>query len=146
MNKGEIALKHRYNNRAGARILNIAAGVSRWQCLASSTYPHGGLCGALTYILSAAWIGRRRWQREQRAFMDFVENFIEPVINNVFRYKNTKGTAYKNVLRQVMIHAVNHGAQHRGGTAAMLTDMDRSAGGMNPVIFMRRQDTYGQVV
>jgi len=161
MNKQDIQLLYRYNHWANERILNAAANVTDEQFLAPASYPHGGLRGTLIHILFAEWIWRKRWQgespterikpeefstlaslrtrwlEEDKALDAFVKNLTDKKLNAPFQYKNTRGENLENVLWHIMVHLVNHGTQHRSEAAAMLTELGRSPGDIDFIIFLR---------
>ena len=163
MKHEEIALFYQYNAWANARILNAAANVSREQFPAPASFPHGGLRGTLTHIVSAErtwrmrWLGesparslnpedfpsldslQARWLDEERELTRFLETVSEEALNGSFEYKDTKGNSHRNVLWQTMVHLVNHGTQHRSEAAAMLTDLGHSPGDMDLILYLRRQ-------
>ena len=163
MNKQDIQLLYKYNSWANARILNSASKVTSEQYLASASYPHGGLRNTLVHVLFAEWIWRLRWQGESPAFrmkpedfptfaslkkrwreeekiLDaFVESLTDKKLKSTFQYKTTHGNSMENVLWEVIAHVVNHGTQHRSEAAAMLTEMGRSPGDIDLIVFLREQ-------
>jgi uncharacterized damage-inducible protein DinB len=163
MNQQDIQLLYKYNRWANARILNAAANVTQEQFLAPASYPHGGLRGTLTHTLFAEWIWRMRWEgispttgmkpedfqsftslrtrwnEEEEKLVSFVDSLSDERLNSVFHYKKMTGTAYEGILWQAMAHVVNHGTQHRSEAAAMLTDLDRSPGDIDMILFLRER-------
>jgi uncharacterized damage-inducible protein DinB len=163
MNKNDIQLLYKYNAWANARILNTTSKVTLDQFIAPATFPHGGLRGTLTHVLSAEWIWRsrwegtsptqlikpedfgtfeslcNRWQEEERKLMAFVENVTEEDLQKDFDYKTTRGDPKRNILWQVMAHVVNHGTQHRSEAAALLTDFGHSPGDIDLIVFLREE-------
>lgn len=161
MNKQDIQLLYKYNAWANTRILNTAENVTEEQFLAPASFPHGGLRSTLTHTLFAEWIWRLRWQgelpavrikpedfvtfdllrarwlEEEKALNAFVEELTDEMLNASFQYKTTRGDTMENILWQVMAHVVNHGTQHRSEAAAMLTELGRSPGDIDLVVFLR---------
>jgi uncharacterized damage-inducible protein DinB len=161
MNKQDIQLLYRYNSWANKRILDTAAKVNNEQFLAPDSYPHGGLRGTLTHVLFAEWLWRNRWsgvsptsgmkpedfptfnalhtrwQEEEKALQSFVEHVTDEKLNAVFQYKTLRGMAMENTLWHAMLHLVNHGTQHRGEAAAMLTGLGHSPGDIDLIVFLR---------
>lgn len=161
MNKQDIQLLYNYNRWANARILNAAANVTQEQFLAPASYPHGELRSTLTHTLFAEWIWRLRWQGESPTFhmkpedfptfdslrarwleeekflMAFVDDLTDEKLNNTFNYKTTKGEPFERILWQAMAHVVNHGTQHRSEAAAILTELGRSPGDIDLIVFLR---------
>lgn len=162
MNKQDIHLLYKYNTWANLRILDAAAKVTHEQFIAPASYPHGGLHSTLTHILFAEWLWRMRWQgesptqglkpedfptfdalrarwaEEEKAIADFVDALTDKRLNDVLQYKTTHGDAMENILWQMMAHVVNHGTQHRGEAAVILTDMNSSPGDIDLIVFLRR--------
>ncbi len=161
MNTQDIQLLYRYNRWANKRILDTVARITNEQFLAPDSYPHGGLRGTLTHTLFAEWIWRNRWQgespteriepeefstldslrarwlEEEKALDAFVQSLTDEKLNSPFQYKNTRGEPLENILWQVMLHLVNHGTQHRGEAAAMLTELGHSPGDIDFIVFLR---------
>jgi uncharacterized damage-inducible protein DinB len=161
MNRQDIQLLYRYNSWANKRILDAAAKVSNEQFLAPDSYPHGGLRGTLTHALFAEWLWRRRlegesptqrikpeefptfdslrarWQEEDKALDAFIASLTDEKLNAPFQYKTTRGEDMENILWHVMAHLVNHGTQHRGEAAAMLTELGHSPGDIDFIVFLR---------
>jgi uncharacterized damage-inducible protein DinB len=161
MNKQDIQLLYRYNSWANKRILDTTAKVTDEQFLTPDSYPHGGLRGTLTHALFAEWLWRNRWlgesptsgmkpedfptfdtlhmrwQEEEKALQSFVENVTDEKLNAVFQYKTLRGSAMENILWHAMVHLVNHGTQHRGEAAAMLTELGHSPGDIDFIVFLR---------
>lgn len=163
MNKQDVQLLFQYNQWANARILNAASGVTLEQFLAPASYPHGGLRSTLTHALSAEWVWRKRWEgdtpsghlkpdefptfaalhsrwlEEENLLMKFVHAQTDDDLNEAFQYATLDGQARENVLWHAMTHVVNHGTQHRSEAAAMLTDMGRSPGDVDMILFLRER-------
>jgi uncharacterized damage-inducible protein DinB len=161
MNKQDIQLLYKYNSWANRRILDAATLINEEEFLAPASYPHGGLRSTLTHILFAEWIWRTRWQgesptlrinpsefptfdslrvrwlKEEMALKAFVDKLTDEKLNVPFQYKNTRGDEMENILWQAMVHVVNHGTQHRGEAAAMLTEFNHSPGDTDFIVFLR---------
>jgi uncharacterized damage-inducible protein DinB len=161
MNTNDIQLLYRYNSWANHRILNTAVQVAAEKFLAPASYPHGGLRGTLTHVLSAEWAWRNRWEgvlptahlkpevfatfdalrarwaEEEKALDAFVANLTDEKLNATFQYKNFRGEPLENILWQAMAHVVNHGTQHRSEAAAMLTELGHSPGDIDLIVFLR---------
>jgi uncharacterized damage-inducible protein DinB len=162
MNTQDILLLYQYNRWANDRILDTAAQITRAQFTAPADFPHGGLRGTLVHILSSECIWRSRWQgespaekmdpkefptllflrkrwaAESRQLMGFVERLTDLGLNAGLDYKTTKGIAmHEPALWRPMVHVVNHGTQHRGEAAAILTAMGCSPGDIDMIVFLR---------
>ncbi len=161
MNTQDIQLLYRYNRWANKRILDTVARITNEQFLASDSYPHGGLRGTLTHTLFAEWIWRNRWQgespmerikpeefstldslrarwlEEEKALDAFVQSLTDEKLNSPCQHKPPRGEPWENILWQVMLHLVNHGTQHRGEAAAMLTELGHSPGDIDFIVFLR---------
>jgi uncharacterized damage-inducible protein DinB len=162
MNSQDILLLYRYNSWANERILDKANELTRAEFTAPADFPHGGLRGTLVHILSAEclwrcrWQGsspaetldpkkfptlaflRKRWAEESRSLMSFVEGLNDLALNAALDYKTTKGVAmHEPALWRTMVHLVNHGTQHRGEAAAILTALEHSPGDIDMIVFLR---------
>jgi uncharacterized damage-inducible protein DinB len=161
MNKQDIQLLYKYNSWANKRILAAAAQVTEEEFLAPASYPHGGLRSTLTHTLFAEWIWRTRWQgesptqrinpsdfptfdalrtrwlKEEVALNAFIDSLTDEKLNATFHFRTTRGDEFENILWQAMVHVVNHGTQHRGEAAAMLTEYNHSPGDTDFMVFLR---------
>jgi uncharacterized damage-inducible protein DinB len=163
MNIQDIQLIYKYNSWANKRILKAAADVTEEQFLAPASYPHGGLRSTLTHVLFAEWIWRTRWQgesptmrinpadfptfdslqtrwlKEEIVLNSFLDNLTNEKLNAPFHFRNTRGDELEHILWHAMIHVVNHGTQHRGEAAAMLTEFNHSPGDTDFTVFLREK-------
>jgi uncharacterized damage-inducible protein DinB len=161
MNKNNILTLYEYNAWANTRILNAASRVTAEQFLAPAPFSYGDLRGTLVHILFAEWIWRNRWeghsptkwllpedfptfeslrsrwQTEEKALMAFVENISDADLGKNIQYNRMSGESRENVLWHLMAHLVNHGTQHRGEAAAILTEYGHSPGDIDFIIYLR---------
>ena len=61
----------------------------------------------------------------RRVYRQFLGEISDAELSETIRYKNSKGTAYKNTVRDVLQHVLIHGGYHRGQIARAV----REAGG-----------------
>lgn len=163
MDKAYIQTLYKYNQWANARILDSAAQLANEVYMAQDSRPHRFLHGILTHILFAEWIWRSRWmgispltrlkaedfptfeslrsrwQAENIELMNFVEAVSDERLNSPFQYASVEGVRYENILWESMAHLVNHGTQHRSEAAVILTELDRSPGDLDLILFTRKK-------
>jgi uncharacterized damage-inducible protein DinB len=164
MNKQDLLTLFDYNYWANARILQAAAKVDPVSFVAPRAYSYGGLRGTLVHILSAEWIWRTRfqerlyptkflaeadfptvadlrtrWQSEEAAMRTYVDSLQDEQINSTIFYRTTNGAPFEHLLWQLLLHVVNHGTQHRGEAAALLTELGHSPGDIDLIIYMREK-------
>ena len=160
MNKQELLTLFDYNYWANGRILQAAAKVAPVDFVAPRSFSHGGLRGILVHALSAEWVWRTRfqekvypakllaetdfptfadlqarWQQEERAMRDYVNGLTDEQINGPMFYRTLNGASYEHPLWQLLLHVVNHGTQHRGEAAELLTDLGHSPGDIDLIIW-----------
>jgi uncharacterized damage-inducible protein DinB len=168
MNVKDIRVIFRYNRWANGRVLDAVAKVSPAQFLAPGQFPHGGLRGTLAHILFAEWIWRTRWEgrspaagptaemeageiesvevlrsrwlEEESRLQTFLRGLTDERLNGYFDYSSMSGTPFRNVLWHSMLHLVNHGTQHRGEAAALLTGLGHSPGDIDLIVFLREAE------
>jgi uncharacterized damage-inducible protein DinB len=165
MQKSDIVLLYDYSYWANQRILAAAEKVSHDQFIAPANHSWGGLRGTLVHIMEAEWIWRKRcqeqvspatwrseadfptlailrqqWQAEEAAMRNYVHSLTDEQLNQSIHYTSTEGKPYSNVLWQILAHVVNHGTQHRGECAALLTELGYSPGGIDMIIYYREQN------
>lgn len=155
-----FATLYDYNYWANGRILDAAEHFSEAQLNTPTQNGHGSLRGTLVHILGAEWMWLSRWQRvsptatlreddfptleaiynrwrlEEQEMRAFLATLREEDLAGVVQYTNTKGQVYAAPLWQMMAHLVNHGTQHRSEMAVMLTELGRSPGDLDLLVFL----------
>jgi uncharacterized damage-inducible protein DinB len=78
---------------------------------------------------------RNRWNTEHTAWLEYEAGLREDVLNA------SSGNTLK--VWQVIFHVVNHGTQHRGEAAAILTGYNHSPGELDFDTFLSEHPEYG---
>ncbi len=165
MNKQYIALLYDYTYWARDRLLRGAEGVTQEQFEAPAPFPHGGLRGTLVHLVSSEWVWlsrwqgvsptgqlrqadfptldsiRARWAEEEAKMRAFIDSLSDAGLDRVVHYSNTKGQEFSHPLWQIMMHLANHGTQHRSEAAAILTEIGRSPGDLDMIVYLREGRT-----
>jgi uncharacterized damage-inducible protein DinB len=68
-------------------------------------------------------------------FLDLKDDFEQPVI-----YTNTKGERFRNSIREIVYHIVNHGTYHRGNIAAMIRQLGYQGVSTDYIYYLRNTD------
>ena len=160
MNIQDILMIYDYNYWANKRLLTVSANVSEEQFFAPASFPFGGLRGTLVHILDAefGWRGlfennsfngdlnpdefltlksiQERWHEEEQAMRAYLANLSDDDMESHLRYTTDTGIERDRVLWQCLYHVVNHGTQHRGEAAALLTDFGNSPGDLDFTVFL----------
>ena len=162
MRVNDVLQIYDYNYWASARILDTAAAVSDEQFVARADFSHGGLRDTLTHILGAEWAWRsriqaghsptallapadfptlaalrERWTGEEQAMRGYLAWLTDADLDRVVHYRSTRGDALSAKLWHILYHVANHGTQHRGEAAAMLTSLGHSPGDIDFSVWMR---------
>ena len=87
---------------------------------------------------------QERWAQIEQDTQDFVENLDEAGLKQIISYTNTKGQPNVFPLWQIMLHQVNHAAQHRSKVAAMLTQLGHSPGWLDLILYLAQQKTTAE--
>jgi len=164
MNANDILTLFDYTYWAYARVLNAAERLSNQQFIAPGNLSFGGVRGTLVHAFGAEYIWRRRlqegaspsrlsesdypdletlrshWHDEERLMRAYLDGLTDEVLQQTFRYKNTKGLDFENVIWQMLAHVVNHGTQHRAEVAVLLTDFGCSPGDVDMLMYFREKD------
>ena len=74
---------------------------------------------------------------EEEAMRDYQGSLRDADLDRVVTYHNTRGEQLSARLWHILYHVVNHGTQHRGEAAAMLTDLGHSPGDIDFSVWMR---------
>ena len=155
-----IRTLYRYSAWANGRILDTAAGLAPGQLTEGAGASFGSLRDILVHIMHAQWIWlqrwkgvsprtglrpddfpdldavRARWKPLEQETHDFVEGLGEEKLARVLRYTNTKGEEWAYPLWQMLLHQVNHATQHRSEAAMLLTQMGRSPGDLDLLVYV----------
>ena len=160
MNARDVLLIYDYNYWANKRILAASANVTQEQLDTSASFPYGGLRGTLLHILDAEWGWRAlfqgiesasdlietdfptlaalkaRWQQEETAMRAYINTLSDEDMESHLRYTTDSGVKRDRILWHCLLHVVNHGTQHRGEAAALLTDCGCSPGDLDFTVFL----------
>jgi uncharacterized damage-inducible protein DinB len=145
MTPEEIRILYAYNSWANHRVLDACVPLSTAQVTQDLHSSFPSLRDTLAHIMLAEWLWLERWQGRSPAFppSDFADlasirnrwqtievdltAFIHQLsaadLDRVVEYKNTKGHAFSNPMRQMLQHLVNHGTYHRGQITTMLRQL-----------------------
>lgn len=162
MNKEDILQFYEYNYWATAKVLNAAAEISTQQFTAPMGLTFGSIRGSLAHVLGAEIVWRMRfgegislsalpaedefsdantliarWKQEETLMRAYLNKLSDVDINKVFKYTNTKGVAFEETLWHLLVHVVNHGTQFRSDAAVGLTQLGRSPGDLDMLLFFR---------
>jgi uncharacterized damage-inducible protein DinB len=161
MRVADILLLYEYNYWAHERIMRQVARLTPEQFAADAGYSWGGVRGTLAHILGTERGWRARWQgtgdaapprpepgtlealaaawEENRAAMRaYLATLRDDELDRVVAYTR-QGRGYAHPLWTQLVHVVNHGTQHRGEVAVMLTDHGHSPGDIDFSQFMRER-------
>ncbi|MEP6896147.1 MAG: DinB family protein [Chloroflexota bacterium] len=162
MNIQDIHLIYEYNYWANKKILTTSAQVSPEQFTAPASFPYGGLHGTLLHILETEWGWRAlfqtiedasdllpadypdlasietHWQAEEKAMRAYLATLSDEDMQGHLRYTTDAGEPRDRILWHCLLHVVNHGTQHRGEAAALLTDFGQSPGDLDLTVFLNK--------
>jgi uncharacterized damage-inducible protein DinB len=160
MNLQEILKIFDYNYWANERLLEAAKPISNQEFTAPAPFPFGGLRGTLVHVFDAEYSWRMllqngilagempetdfatpddlamKWHEEQAAFRLYLAGMHEDDFKKLIRYTSSAGVPRERVLWHCLFHLVNHGTQHRGEAAAILTSLGHSPGDLDFVVFL----------
>ena len=145
-----------YNSWANARILNAAAALTAAEFTAPTRFPRGSLRACLLHVLGAARFHLGQWEggpprpalaagdfpdvaalaaqvaRDEAELRAFLASLTDADLDRPTAIDF--GGEYDNVtapLWLLMVHIVNHGTQHRGDAAQILTELGHSPGDLD---------------
>lgn len=79
---------------------------------------------------------QERWRAEETAMRAYLGRLSEEQVNGIVRYPLPAGGVRERVLWHSLFHLVNHGSQHRGEAAALLTTYGQSPGELDLTVFL----------
>jgi uncharacterized damage-inducible protein DinB len=156
----DIHLLYEYNYWANGKILAASASVTHEQFTAPATFPFGGLHGTLLHTIEAEWSWRAlfqnikdaselspadypslsaieaRWREEEIAMRAYLASLRDEDMEGHLRYRTDEGVKRDRILWHCLVHVVNHGTQHRGEAAALLTEYGSSPGDLDFTLFL----------
>ena len=149
-----------YNAWANDRVLDAAAGLSSGEMTDPGGAGLGPVRDTLVHVLGAQWLYlerwrgtsprslpapdetpdlpalRTRWDAVERDTQAFVAALQDDDLARVVPYVNLRGERWAYPLWQQLVQQVNHATQHRSEAAARLTQLGRSPGDLDFLIYI----------
>jgi len=76
------------------------------------------------------------WREEEKAMSAYLAGLSDEDMESHLIYTTDTGIKRDRILWHCLLHVVNHGTQHRGEAAALLTDYGHSPGDLDFTVFM----------
>ena len=147
-----------YNQWADEKILAAIEGMTDGELQAKREAYFGSLAGNLRHTVGAQLLWLARWKGEPTPSLDqlsgpwrdvyaashvalraYVEALADADLARLVRYTDGRGVARAGVLRDMLVHLVNHGTQHRAETGLLLERLGRSPGDLDYLYFCRER-------
>ena len=164
MNPEEAITLVEYNAWANHRILLKAARLP-WEQLNTQTgLSHHTLFGTLVHILDTQWYWRegaqsgnlpmqalsaadfasfaslkRRWELEDRLFLDFVGNLPAGQLQGPVTYSWPWARPRTRPVWHILVHIINHGTHHRSEIGGYLTTLGQSPGDVDFIKYVSKK-------
>ena len=160
MNKKEISILVTYNFWANQHLLKACERLSTNEFIREVTPDPGwgSLRGILVHIMDAEYGWRSkydsdvlfaptfddvaavssRWSEEEEKWFEYLAELPEETLNKVI----DMGGQRRIRVWQAIVHIVNHGTQHRGEAAALLTGYGQSPGELEFDLFLSENPQY----
>ena len=82
---------------------------------------------------------RARWAAAEAALQAALATLTDEALVETLDYRTTRGTPMRDTRWKLLVHAVNHGTQHRAEAAVALTALGRSPGDVDYIIYLRQK-------
>lgn len=162
MTPEEVRTLYAYNSWANHRVLDACAPLSAAQIAQNVVSSFSSVRDTLLHIMLAEWLWLERWQGRSPSFPSsegfpdlasirsrwqtidgdldaFVQKLSAADLERVVEYKNTKGNAFSNPMRQMLQHVVNHGTYHRGQITTLLRQLGATPVATDLIAFYREK-------
>lgn len=162
MTPDEVRELYDYNSWANRRVMDACAPLSAEQFTRNLGSSFPSVRDTLQHIMFAEWVWLERWQGRMPAripsddfadlsalrarwapiesgFFDFVRALTPGELDRTLEYRNTKGVALSNRVREILRHVVNHGTYHRGQVATMLRQLGAAPTATDLIVFYRER-------
>jgi uncharacterized damage-inducible protein DinB len=153
-----------YNYWRNHKILAYARKIQPWQFAAPTTFPYVSLHGTLMHTAGVEGLWRSRlqhqesptgiasktdyptldavadyWAGEEREMRAWLATLTDAELTASRTYKLLGGNVVTDPLHLCLAHMVNHGTQHCGEMAQMLTDYGVSPGNIDLIYWLREK-------
>ncbi len=81
---------------------------------------------------------RTYWDDLEARFRTAIEPLDDAELERPVRYYNSKGTAFEQMIIEIVLHVVNHGMDHRAQTLAMMHTLGAETIDQDVIAFLRR--------
>jgi uncharacterized damage-inducible protein DinB len=152
-----------YNYWARDKLLAAVEQVPEAEYLATRPMDYASIHGTLAHALGAEiiwgnrWTGvslpripdrsdfaslgeiKARWTSQEQEIRDFIWSLDDAAfMSTVIDYRSTEGTPFKRMLWETLVHFINHGTNHRSEVASAITQLGRSPGDLDMVVYFSR--------
>jgi len=152
-----------YNAWANRRMMDACASLAPAQLTQNVGGSFGSLRNTLAHIVDVEWLYLERWQGRAADSLPKADSYgdvaalrarFEEVardydahlgklsateVGREIRFQNTKGTAYRHPLWQMLVHLVNHSTYHRGQVTVLLRSLGVKANATDMIAFFRER-------
>lgn len=153
-----------YNSWRNRLLLDKAAGLDAATLVAPTRFPMGSLLATLVHIMGAeqVWVQRMqgvspsafpraadfpttqalqaRWHEVEAELREFLAGLDGAGLERIVEFRRLAGDLMSQRVSDILLHVVNHGTQHGAEVAQMLTELGRSPGDIDLIVFVRRRD------
>jgi uncharacterized damage-inducible protein DinB len=105
---------------------------SRWRGDSPTAMPRGDAFSDVATL-------RRAWSELEATLRTVLDQFAHEGLDRVVEYRDTKGTAWRQVFWQMLQHVVNHASYHRGQVTTMMRQLRASPPASTDLITFYRE-------